>query len=387
MENETPASDPVELTDDLRHLQEAKRLLAEDLVPSAIMELRAAIQENDGLHEAHYLLGEAYLGMEDWENAAEEFAKAGDHNLRMTYDYVAKIAPQVKIPLDDLIKGMPQDFGPILSDAKKTDEEARRRSQEAAALARLEDEKKKSEAAAKNALDPEEPLPVNMAPYLTNTTAPVVLTAISGVFWGVGPVFVGSFAGLRFLVIQAVLVFFYFKESGFPAFALDLVRVKLPGLADWLVAQFPLSGAGQISAQIRGSYFFTQKLGMDPTGIGTTLDDMVWPAAAFLFWIIVAVFALKSMIDAWFRTTKRWLSGYVSELRNQDVWVNFGFDQYVEAGDQFRIYQRTKYLKTVKARVTVTAIEDNKSVVEARAEREPETGKPYEIKIGDVVRK
>lgn len=387
---DTPAeAGTVELTEDRALLEEAKRLVAEDLIPSAILELRKAVELNPELHEAWFVMGEAYVKFEDWEKAADAFAACGDFDLARTYIHVQRVAKETGVPLDDLLKAMPQDFSPVFSQARQAEEEARKRAREAAELARMEEEKKRAEEAAREADDPSEPLPPLLHPTLTSTGIPGTLTALSAVIWGFGLLATGRiFGGLLYLTAQAAALFFFLKETGVPTDWVSLLRDRAgDGPADLLTTHFPAAMAGQISATVKNAYFLSNRLAPGEISFWTTVDGWVWPILLLAFWAFVLIGTLKSMIAAWQTTSKIFLTGYVCELRNQDVWVNFGFDQYVVPGDRYRIYKRTRYLKTVKAEATVNRIEDAKCVVEVRALLDPERNAPHEVQVGDVVRR
>lgn len=388
-EEETPAAEAAERSEDLVLLDEAKRLLSEDLIPAAIVELRKAVEINPALHEAWFVLGEACVKFEDWDKAADAFAACGDFDLARTYAHLQKISKEAGVPLEDLVKAMPQDFTPILSTALKEEEEAKKRAREAAERARAEEEKKRALEAAKEADDPSVPLPATLHPALTNTTVPAILTGISAAVWGFGLLVTGRIVGgLAYFLTQIAVLFFVLKETGVPTDWIALLRERVgDGAATFLSSHFPASGAGQISAAVKNAYFLSNKFAPGEISFWGSIDEWTWPLLLAAFWIFVIVATLKSVISSWYCTSKIYLTGYVCELRNNDVWVNFGFDQFVEPGDTFRVYRRTRYLKTVKADATVTKIEDDKCIVEVRALLDPESGTAFAVQVGDVVRK
>ncbi len=387
MENGAPAPG---LSEERAALEEGKRLLAEEQIPAAILEFRKAVGIDPALHEAWYRLGEAYVKFEDWDNAADAFAKCGDFDLRGTCDYVTKIAKAAGLPPEDLMKAMPQDFSPVLGEMKRMEEEIARRTREAQERARLEEAKRREAEAAKEAADPPEPLPDNMAPYLTNAIIPGAVSALSFAIWGFGCFVAGHLAGgIVRLSIQLVALFIYLKETGISTAAVTWIRTNVHNqLADFCAAQFPAAAAGQVSWAIKNANFLHSRLTPgEAANIWSTLDSFAWPLLFAAFCLGCLAAAGNSAITAWYLNSKIYLSGFVSELRNQDVWVNFGDDHYVEPGDRYRVYKRTRYLKTVKAEGTVTTVEDKKCILEVRLNADPETNKPYEIQVGDVVRK
>jgi len=378
------------LSEERAALEEGKRLLAEEQIPAAILEFRKAVGIDPDLHEAWYRLGEAYVKFEDWDNAADAFAKCGDFDLRGTCDYVTKIAKAAGVSARDLMNEMPQDFSPVLDEVKRMEEEIARRTREAQELARQEEAKRRLAEAAKEADDPPEPLPDDMSPFLTNSFAPGLVSVVSFAIWGFGCFVAGHLAGgIARLSIQLVALYLYLKETGVSTAAVTWIRANVHGnLADFCATHFPAAAAGQVSWAIKNANFLHSRLTPgEAANIWSVADSFAWPLLLGAFCLGCLAAAGNSAITAWYLNSKIYLSGFVSELRNQDVWVNFGDDHYVELGDRYRVYKRTRYLKTVKAEGTVTTVEARKCILEVRINADPETKKPYEIQVGDVVRK
>lgn len=358
---ETAVDAVEELTEDRQKLAEARQLLGEEQVPAAILALKQALEINPELLEAAYLLGETYIAWEDWENAVDALAQSGDYNLQGTYRHLRTIAPHVNLTTDKILEAMPQDFSSVLGKEKALEDEARKRTEMALKAAREEDEKVRALEQKKDAKDPALPMPSVVKPFLTNTIIPGFLTALSFVFWGAGQL-------LTFNIVNAIWFagwwygFYWMWENT------AMLQAKISSM--WMFTSFM---AGNSEAM------------MYP--IGLFLDENMWSFAQIAYFGLMLIFAFKSAFDCWFKSTKIFLYGYVCELRNNDVWVNVGFPNYVEAGDKFKIYKRTKFLKTVKADATVAMVEDDKSVVEIRPHRDPETNQPYDIQVGDVIAK
>ncbi len=345
-------------TEDVLKFEEAKKAMSENLIPTAIMCYKEAIEINPEFYEAAYCLAEAYIAYEDYEDAVDAFAKTGEYNVKGIYDYVADISPKVGISVDEILEALPQDFETIKNYIEEDEDDTRKRVEEARQAAIEEDRNKQAELVQQEAGDPEVPVPIDTSPYLTNTIIPYFLSAVSFVVWGFGQLISGY-------VMNAIG---FFASLG--------------------ITYYLYSIAETLEYNIKNAYIFTGILGFDyNSNLWRTADEWVWPICFSSYCLFVFVCMFKSLFDSWYKTSKIFISGYVLEIRNEDVWVNFGFNHYIEVGDKFKIYKRTKYLKTCKGTGRVTEVKDNKCILEMRLNRDKNTNTLYEIKIGDVVRK
>jgi tetratricopeptide (TPR) repeat protein len=349
----------IPLSEDQQKLEEGRKLLAEEQIPAAIMTLKEALEINGELTEAAYLLAEAYVVYEDYENAIDAFVLSGEFNIKGVYEHIRLIAPIIGMNKSEILNAMPQNFDQVAAAEKQAEDEVKKRAEEARQAAIEEDRRLRAAEVALDADDPLLPVATDPRATLTNTAIPAFLSFLSFFIWGSGQILTLNifFNGIYF---SGLLGGYYWLWKNAEYVRSLSYRVDFYGM-------FGYEGLTGKVAEICTNNF--------------------WGVLTFLYFLGMLVFSIQSSFNAWKTISKMYLSGYIKELRNEDIWINLGRDNYLEVGDKFRLYRRTKYLKTVKAELVVTQLEDDKAIVEARMNRDKKTNQLFQPQVGDVVRK
>ena len=318
-------------------------------IPKAIMKLREAIAIDDSSQKAHFYLALSYMENGSVEEAADELPKCGAYAPLKVFDLIKKIAAEAKIDYKQIINELPQKdlYAEIISqeerklDAQKAEEHEKRR----------EEEKKRLEAMETEG-DYDNIFVDALRSAPSNYIIPVFMGLISVPVWGAGMLLALRIpkAVIRF-VFQYVFYYIYMNR--------DSIRNSILGAVD-----------------------FNQIVGYGSTAM--IMNNWRWPVCQMIYVVAILVLALQSFVVSFFEWYKIFLIGNIVEIRNNvDIYINAGFNQHLDVGDNFKVWTRG-HTPIMKGIATVMKIEENSSLVEIRASIEhKEVQQP---KVGDIIK-